>query len=755
MGDHDLKGEMTEKGQPSSGEEVTALQELRNSSSSHHSGGEDKDGGDKDPVGGSLARTSEPLELVFRNLSYSVPLPKKHRKPDGPKEKVILQDLYGVFEPGKLTAIMGSSGAGKTTLLTVLAGNVLTGSIEGETLVNGEIFSGSMLKDISGFVFQEDILLPSMTVHEAISMSALLRLPKNITKEERSRRVDDIIALLNLEKARNTIVGSPLKKGISGGERKRTAIGMEMVMNPGMLFLDEPTSGLDTFTAFTVMLSLSRLAKQGRTVVATIHQPSTEIFNLFDNLLILSRGRIAYLGPARDSIEYFARNGYQCPRYSNPSDYFFMRVLREFGTIDELEEIDQEVEMLRESFVRASRSSNRPNLSALAIGAGGAAAATAGVSTGMAAAAVVQEEAEAHTDEASDSDDSSEDPRAALAGLTESEQNLLQEQEEVLDAQAMCDQRIETLLGAWKDSPENEKIVERARNPERTGVSVSSLRSMAPFYVQFAYLLKRSTLNVVRNKPLLATRFVQAVFLGLIIGLTYVNSSSKDVSVQIINKSGALFFISVNMFFAAATQILSIFAVEKQVFYREYNGGYYTILAYYASKTIVEIPFQIVGPFLLVIICYYMIGLNPPFSDYLFVATFAALSALCGNAYGTLISSLIDDLSLALTVSPLIILPLVLVSGIFVATLPPYLVWLKYISPVYYSFSGMIQTEFSRDFPNCDSSIQDCSGDIAFTQLAYDVVFSPGVCVVFLVTIYVVLWVGGFVALYFGARRYR
>lgn len=139
-------------------------------------------------------------------------------------EKSILNDISGVFRAGRLTAVMGASGAGKTTLLSVLAGNVEGGTISGEIQVNGEDFSevGKMQK-ISGFVFQDDVLLPTMKVKEAIQMSAILRLPQELSDEERAKRVDDIIKILHLKRAAKTKVGDPLSKGISGGERKRTS----------------------------------------------------------------------------------------------------------------------------------------------------------------------------------------------------------------------------------------------------------------------------------------------------------------------------------------------------------------------------------------------------------------------------------------------------------------------------------------------------------------------------------------------------
>lgn len=201
-----------------------------------------------------FTRTSDPLALVFKDLSFTVQIKeteeevtsepgtptgdgKAKRKwwsycwPKGKKkgkiverEKRIIDGMTGIFRPGRLTAVMGASGAGKTTLLSVLAGNVGVGHVDGQILVNGEDYSDpNKIQKISGFVFQDDILLPTMTVKEAIKMSALLRLPKEVTEEERSKRVQDIIKVLHLKRAAKTKVGNPIKKGISGGERKRTS----------------------------------------------------------------------------------------------------------------------------------------------------------------------------------------------------------------------------------------------------------------------------------------------------------------------------------------------------------------------------------------------------------------------------------------------------------------------------------------------------------------------------------------------------
>uniref|UniRef100_A0A6T7S652 ABC transporter domain-containing protein n=1 Tax=Hanusia phi TaxID=3032 RepID=A0A6T7S652_9CRYP len=279
-----------------------------------------------------------PLSVEFKDLYYRVLVPSQDDAPKrgicGAKKKMVSKDILkgitGVFQPGSLTAIMGASGAGKTTMLNAIAGESAGGFIEGDILVNGSEVGVDTMRRISAFVFQDDQLMASMTVREAIQMSADLRLPKKMTKEEKEDRVNHVIEILHLEKCSNTRIGSPTAKGgISGGERKRCAIGMELITNPSILFLDEPTTGLDTFMAFSVVDTLRQLAAAGRTVVATIHQPSSDTFHCFDNLLVLANGEIMYQGKAAEMVDYFGELGLKCPPYVNPADHLFMNVLND------------------------------------------------------------------------------------------------------------------------------------------------------------------------------------------------------------------------------------------------------------------------------------------------------------------------------------------------------------------------------------------------------------------------------------------
>ncbi|KAI9224519.1 P-loop containing nucleoside triphosphate hydrolase protein [Blastocladiella britannica] len=263
------------------------------------------------------------VDIAFENIEYNITIGTGKEAFDKP----ILKGVTSRFQAGKLTVILGASGAGKTSLLNVIAGETKIGKLSGKLLLNGQSSTGAAIKSISGFVHQEDVILGTMTVQEAVGMSAKLRLPHTLSEEDRIHKVDEIITMLGLAECRTSTIGTATMKGISGGQKKRVAMGMDLISNPSVVFLDEPTSGLDTYTAYAVVKLLKELAASGRTVIATLHQPSSEIFHMIDELCIMSAGCIMYSGPAEVSVDYFARTGYPTPTFSNPADFFFMEIL--------------------------------------------------------------------------------------------------------------------------------------------------------------------------------------------------------------------------------------------------------------------------------------------------------------------------------------------------------------------------------------------------------------------------------------------
>lgn len=188
-------------------------------------------------------------------------------------------------------------------------------------MYNGRPFSSSMMRK-TGFVAQDDVLYPHLTVLETLTFAALLRLPKELTREEKIEQAELILMELGLARCRNSVVGGPLLQGVSGGERKRVSIGQEMLVNPSLLLLDEPTSGLDSTTAQRIVATLRALARGGRTVITTIHQPSSRLYRMFDKVLVLSEGCPIYSGHADRVMEYFGSVGYMSGfNFMNPADF--------------------------------------------------------------------------------------------------------------------------------------------------------------------------------------------------------------------------------------------------------------------------------------------------------------------------------------------------------------------------------------------------------------------------------------------------
>ncbi|CAF1073260.1 unnamed protein product [Adineta steineri] len=277
--------------------------------------------------------TSPPVTLTWLDLKAKAPPEDKGIKRTITKalcpwkavsqSTMLLEGVSGIAKPGQLVAIMGASGAGKTTLLNILT-NRRPGTlkIEGEVRVNGTNM-GRNINRVSGYVQQEELFIPSMTTREHLHFHAMLRLNHDISKDQRIARIDEMLDLFNLNKVENTVIGQPgLIKGLSGGEKRRLLFASEVMIDPPLLFADEPTSGLDGSMAFTICDAMRKLCNQGKTIVCTIHQPSSEIFQLFDTLYLLAEGRVAYFGSRKKAQEFFNTLGFEAPNNYNLSDFY-------------------------------------------------------------------------------------------------------------------------------------------------------------------------------------------------------------------------------------------------------------------------------------------------------------------------------------------------------------------------------------------------------------------------------------------------
>ncbi|KAF0908688.1 hypothetical protein E2562_027241 [Oryza meyeriana var. granulata] len=302
---------------------------------SHHGGIAPLDGVEavqrrQDEIMTTATACSRGVFLTWDDLSVTAPAAGGRKG-----RAVILDGLSGHARPGEVLALMGPSGCGKTTLLDALAGRLSPNmKMRGDILING--LREKLAFGTSAYVTQENMLMATLTVTEAVGYSAQLQLPDSMPVAEKRARADRAIKQMGLAAVADVRIGGRVCKGISGGQRKRVSICVELLASPALLFLDEPTSGLDSAASYHVMSRIAGLARRdGMTVVAAVHQPSTEVFELFHGLCLLASGRTVYFGPASDAIDFFDANGFPCPLRRNPSDHFLRMINKDFEESEE------------------------------------------------------------------------------------------------------------------------------------------------------------------------------------------------------------------------------------------------------------------------------------------------------------------------------------------------------------------------------------------------------------------------------------
>ena len=356
------------------------------------------------------------------------------------------------------------------------------------------------------YVMQDDVLFQTLTCEEAITFAAQLKI--GLKGEELKEKVHSILECLGLLKCRKTLIGSQHIKGLSGGERKRTAIGVELITDPTVLFLDEPTSGLDSFTSHKIVKLLVTQSRLGKAVIATIHQPSSSTFALFDRLILLMDGYVIYQGPAKNAADYFTNIGFICPKYANPADFF-----------------------LKEFYVPFKKT------------------------------------------------------------ITDEE-------------------KLQKLVSSYNDkmkdgiTKENDEIKYHEVNESSIKKSVGSVSLLKELWL----LTVRSVKNLKRNPQASRVRLMQTLIMAILVILVFWNMGTDTDGIN--GKSGYAFFVSINQVMTALFSVLLTFLMERPVFLREYASKMYGIWSYFTSKSITELPFQSIMPFLFSLITYFAIGLT-------------------------------------------------------------------------------------------------------------------------------------------------
>ncbi|KAH0537503.1 hypothetical protein FGG08_005721 [Glutinoglossum americanum] len=683
---------------------------------------------DSDDENGKLMTDHKPVSLAFENVSYQL------------NGKQILSGVLGVANPGQLTAIMGASGAGKTTFLDILARKNKRGVVEGDFYVNGEKVSDNEYRSVIGFVDQEDTMLPTLTVHETILTSALLRLPRDMGMAAKEQRVYEVEKQLGILHIRNQVIGSEEGngRGISGGEKRRVGIACELVTSPSILFLDEPTSGLDAFNAFNVVECLVNLAKNyNRTVIFTIHQPRSNIVALFDHLVLLAKGRMVYSGDLSRCQSYFDGIGYSCPPGFNIADYLVDLTMHASTSNTLLAEdgalLRDENEGLRtgSSSTRAVKSIPSLSNESLENSSIGSPGNSSWRPVGKRRDSVKQkQDRELYTRKKRSDSLTIETPRsdeAPLDGSFRTTQQWLklssrrgQVPPQILDDPYLLPPAangtgtdLDVLLTSYSASSVANEIREEIRvtvSGARTANSASNGSAQGQengsivsgsmkgyrrigFLSQFVILSKRTWTNLYRNPMLMLTHYAIAILLAVLSGYLFYGLSEDIKGFQ--NRLG-LFFFMLALFGFSTLTTLTVFASERLLFVRERANGYYSPITYFAAKVIFDIvPLRLIPPIIMGAVVYPMVGLEPHWPQFLKFILILVLFNLAAAAVCLFIGIIIKDGGVANLVGSLVMLFSLLFAGLLLnrEAIPGPARWLQNLSIFHYAFEALLVNE--------------------------------------------------------------
>ncbi|KAK9905029.1 hypothetical protein WJX75_008206 [Coccomyxa subellipsoidea] len=607
-------------------------------------------------------------DIEFRDLRFSVPS-KKSGKP----HTLILRGVSGYCRSARLTAIMGASGAGKTTLLNALAGKAPgKGSVTGQVLLNGRPFIERDFRYWGVYVMQAEPLLATATVKETIMTSALLRLPLSIPRKEKVQRVNDIIAQLGLQHCQGTMVGDEGTgggvRGISGGERKRVTVGVGLVTQPHVLLLDEPTSGLDSETAVSIVELMRDLARQGRTVVTTIHQPNSTITNCFDDLLLLSFGQLIYMGKWTKSVEYFSSLGYKCPMYTNPSDYY-MSLMKDAEASPRLVDTWKKA---GGDWVTTPRLTAPEPQTPFTSGSKVVAADEPGTANGHSTL------------------ENGRGQEASEAGAADIEMGAVTRVHERVNGEAARTSAQESLNETPGTSgPEGRGGVEGGKGRK---VRMRSLQP--PAWYQVWVLAIRNVQFYLRNPELMLAKLFTYIFMGGFMGLMYLRLP-LDTATAGYNRSAALWISMFAFTLMPSETACSVWNQERAVITKEVKSGQYRLSSFFLAKTVVSVPFETVIAIIFTVIIYHMIGFQAKLDKYLIFMVTLILVNLISEMVGFIGGIVTKEVTIGLILISVVTYFCFAFSGFIVQPIPKYFVWLHKISYYSLAYTILVKNEFT------------------------------------------------------------
>uniref|UniRef100_A0A182Q2X2 ABC transporter domain-containing protein n=1 Tax=Anopheles farauti TaxID=69004 RepID=A0A182Q2X2_9DIPT len=674
-----------------------------------------------------------PIDIQFLDMSYSVS--EGHKR----GYKTILKGINGKFRSGELTAIMGPSGAGKSTLMNILAG-YKTSHLSGSVLINGKDRNLRKFRKLSCYIMQDDRLLPYLTVREAMMVSANLKLGKDISVSAKRAVVEEIIETLGLLDAATT-----LTLNLSGGQRKRLSIALELVNNPPVMFFDEPTSGLDSSTCSQLIALLKSLARGGRTIVCTIHQPSARIFELFDNLYVLAEGQCIYQGRVNGLVPFLASLGLECPSYHNPANYVMEVACGEHGDWNSklVTAVNNGKCNNYNQPLSQSKSTSNKNVSLDGTATSGPTdreddlallktVVSTGDYTAIAMPAITAQDSLAQLNNESKQASggagmippSTERKLIPGAGtestgastLTASAAHtapmtttasttattLATDGNPAADATGpLLGTAVVPLPGQTAQTQTGCKATCTTSLLDSTeSVSITVPKKQAGFptsgWMQFWILLKRTMITIMRDQTLTQMRLLSHVIVGAIIGMIYYDIGN-DAS-KIMSNAGCIFFTTMFTMFTAMMPTILTFPTEMAVFVREHLNYWYSLKSFYFAKTIADLPFQVLFTSVYVIVVYYLTSQPMDPKRVGMFVLICILTSLVAQSLGLLIGAGMS-VETGVFLGPVSTIPIILFSGFFVNfdVIPSYLQWVTYVSYVRYGFEGAMVSVYGMD----------------------------------------------------------
>jgi len=590
------------------------------------------------------------VAMEWRNLSFSI------------GGKAILKDVDGLAQPGRLQGIMGPSGSGKTTLMNILSGRqrtsglIRTGAGKQRVIMEGQIsaaglpVSSEFFRGKVAYVFQDNALRKSDTPRECLRFSAYLRLPPGFPATEREARVERVLAQLHLEKCADQAIGNELTKGISGGEAKRTAVGVELISNPKLLFLDEPLSGLDSYNALCLVQSLKALAVSGVPVLMTVHQPSSEIFMELDDLLALHEGEVFFQGPKDQLASHFEALGFPCPPSFNPADHAMCVIQRESPEV---------IRRLKDSW------------------------------------------------------HSSDGHQSLIARLERAEwSNVAPEENANRQAAAQGFQGFDAAVTDGSGSADILKVEFRGPKPARKCLDAlgqllaRDLRGVRRQGKIFVFMYVQALLvSLVYGWLFYAAgrKEDDSAYAPNCINDERYDAGACQRYFQV--HFAVLSLIAVNTMIGSLSWAIEVFQGERSSFLRESSGGYYQVFPFFLSKTLLEVPLVGISCLITLAGTYWLVGLR---GNFVLLVLELLLLALTSSSTMFCLSALASTREQAHTLALMPQIGQFIFSGILVPTqlIPLSLQWLKYICPLYYGLGLLAGTEFKYLYEEED----DCIG---------------------------------------------